>query len=73
MPTTTRMDQIRLRRARLFTVAGVALTVAVWLFSDDAQKGWCNRSCLRKDRKNEGIKNVQDETAALAKAVQEVG
>lgn len=67
-----RMALMLLRGARLFTVAGVALTVAIWLFSDDALEDWCDKSCLRKDRKNEGFKNAQEESAALDKAVLEV-
>lgn len=67
-----RMALLLLRGARLFTVAGVALTVAIWLFSDNALESWCDKSCLRKDRSNNGFGNAQEEQAALDAAVLEV-
>lgn len=62
-----------LRGARIFTLAGVGLTVAVWLFSDDALETWCDKSCLRKNRSNNGFDKAEEEMSALDSAVLEIG
>ncbi|WP_306293398.1 T6SS effector BTH_I2691 family protein [Chromobacterium haemolyticum] len=67
-----RIALLLLRGARLFTVAGIGLTVAIWLFSDNALESWCDKSCLRKDRKAVGFGSVAEESAALDAAVLEV-
>lgn len=70
---TERMALLLLRGARLFTVAGVGLTIAIWMFSDDALESWCDKSCLRKNRSSTGFGKAAEEMAALDAAVQEVG
>lgn len=72
MLATERMALLLLRGARLLTVAGVGLTVAIWLFSDNALESWCDKSCLRKDRKNSGFDSAAEEMVALDAAVLEV-
>lgn len=67
-----RMALLLLRGARWFTLAGIGLTVAIWLFSDNALESWCDKSCLRKDRKANGFGSVAEEGAALDAAVLEV-
>lgn len=67
-----RMALLLLRGARLFTVVGIGLTVAIWIFSDNALESWCDKSCLRKDRKAGGFGSVAEESAALDAAVLEV-
>lgn len=72
MLATERMALLLLRGARLLTVAGVGLTVAIWLFSDNALESWCDKSCLRKDRKSSGFNSAAEEMVALDAAVLEV-
>lgn len=67
-----RIALLLLRGARLFTVAGIGLTVAIWLFSDNALESWCDKSCLRKDRKAAGFGSAAEEGAGLDAAVLEV-
>lgn len=67
-----RMALLLLRGARLFTVVGIGLTVAIWIFSDNALESWCDKSCLRKDRKTDGFGSSAEEGAALDAAVLEV-
>lgn len=62
-----------LRGARLFTLAGVGLTVAIWLFSDDTLETWCDKSCLRRNRSNNGFDKAEEEMSALDSAVLEIG
>ena len=68
-----RMALLLLRGARLFTFAGVGLTLAIWMFSDDALESWCDKSCLRKDRSSSSFGKTEEEMAALDAAVLEVG
>lgn len=67
-----RMALLLLRGARLFTVVGIGLTVAIWIFSDNALESWCDKSCLRKNRKADGFGSSAEEGAALDAAVLEV-
>ncbi|GGX94884.1 T6SS effector BTH_I2691 family protein [Vogesella alkaliphila] len=69
---TERIALLLLRGARLFTVAGIGLTIAIWMFSDDALESWCDKSCLRKDRSTAGFGRAKEEMAALDAAVLEV-
>ncbi|SCK08586.1 T6SS effector BTH_I2691 family protein [Vogesella sp. LIG4] len=69
---TERIALLLLRGARLFTVAGIGLTIAIWMFSDDALESWCDKSCLRKDRSTAGFGIGKEEMAALDAAVLEV-
>lgn len=67
-----RMALLLLRGARLFTIVGIGLTVAIWIFSDNALESWCDKSCLRKNRKAGSFGSVAEESAALDAAVLEV-
>lgn len=67
-----RMALLLLRGARLFTVVGVGLTAAIWLFSDDALESWCDKSCLRRDRSAKGFDKAEEEMVALDAAVLEL-
>ncbi|AZN35564.1 hypothetical protein [Iodobacter ciconiae] len=66
------MSFLLLRGARLFTVVGIGLTIAIWLFSDDDLEAWCDQSCLRKNRSDKGFDSAEEEMTALNAAVKEV-
>ncbi|MNP14358.1 hypothetical protein D3C76_1066790 [compost metagenome] len=64
----------RLLLARLVLGAfwvGIALTLIIYLFEDDALEKWCKRSCFRAE-KNSRLYGEQEELSALHSAFSEV-
>jgi hypothetical protein len=61
-----------LRALTCTTWVTLALTLAIFIFTDDALEDWCQKSTFRKDPKDESFKTDAEELASLYQAFAEV-